>query len=72
VMFGVVVQPGVGTGAVVEESEEPVPDSALPLTIRFPAGTAARAPAPCTPSQPAATAATNVSRRHAEPMGAAN
>jgi hypothetical protein len=71
-MFGVVVHPGIGTGAVVEESDEPVPDSAFPLTIKFPAGTAARAGAPYAPSQPAASAATNDSRRHVEPMGAAN
>jgi hypothetical protein len=71
-MFGVVVHPGIGTGAVVDESDEPVPDSALPLTSRLPGGTAAGAALPNAPSQPAASTATSDSRRHAEPMGAAN
>ena len=60
VKFVVLVQPGIGTGAVVTESDEPVPTSAPPLTIRLPDGTVARAVAPVLASTEHATStATN-------------
>jgi hypothetical protein len=56
--FAVVVQPGIGAGAVVAESEEPVPTPAPPLTIKLPDGIAARAVAPpFTASKPPTTSA---------------
>ena len=69
VRFVLLVQPGIGTGAVVTASDEPFRLRAPPLTIRLPDGTAARAVALLvTTTKPATSTATQKNRPRDQPM----